>query len=246
MFGFPIPRRHSRWLFLPCLLSSMVLVACLFGVLGCGGQSCLLPGRSVTFTTKDGVTLSGKVFGAGQRGVVLAHMNGRDQTGWYGVAAELAEAGYLVLTFDFRGYGTSSGARGAAGMVEDVRAAVAEMKQQGARAVVVVGASMGGTAAIVEAADDELAGVVALSAPLTFQGLDAEPYVSKVAAPQLFLASEEEQGAADTQKLFQLANEPKHIALVLGGDHGSDILKGPGAAMAKETLMPFLRDCLGE
>lgn len=224
----------------------MVLVVCLFGLLGCGGEPGSQPGRTVTFTTADGVTLSGRVFGSGQRGVVLAHMYNKDQASWYGFAAELADAGYLALTFDFRGYGTSSGDRGAAGMVEDIRAAVSEVKQQGASAAAVVGASMGGTAAIVEAAGGDAAGLVAISAPLTFQELDAEAYVSKVGVAKLFLASEEEQGSTDTQKLFQLANEPKQIAMVAGRDHGSDILKGPGAAKAKERLMSFLRDCLGE
>lgn len=224
----------------------MVLVVCLFGLFGCGGRPAEQPGRSVTFTTPDGVTLSGRVFGSGQRGVVLAHMYNKDQASWYGLAAELAEAGYLALTFDFRGYGTSSGDGGAAGMVEDIRAAVNEAKQQGAGGVAVVGASMGGTAAIVEAAGSEVACLAAISAPLAFQELDAQSAVSKVRVPKLFVASEDEQGAEDTQKLFQLANEPKQIALVAGGGHGSDILKGPGAAKAKEILMSFLRTCLGE
>lgn len=227
------------------LILFMVLVVGVFVPLGCGSAPVAPSGRAVTFTTEDAVTLAGKVFGAGERGVVLAHQYNKDQSSWYEMAGKLADLGYMVLAFDFRGYGTSSGVKGDATTVADLKAAVLALKEEGATRVAVVGASMGGTAAVVEAADDQLAGLVTVSAPVVFQGLNCEPYVSKVTAPKLFLASENEEGSVDTQKLFQLAHEPKQVALVAGKEHGSSIFKGPGAAKAQELLTGFLRDCLG-
>ena len=70
--------------------------------------------REITFTSSDGITLSGRLFGPadGSAGVVLAHMYPSDQSAWFDFASRLGERGYRVLTFDFRGY--CPGARRAA------------------------------------------------------------------------------------------------------------------------------------
>jgi hypothetical protein len=63
----------------------------------------------VTFTTEDGIQLSGTVFGQGTTAVILAHMRNRDQTSWQPFAQVLAERRFTALTFDFRGYSKSGG-----------------------------------------------------------------------------------------------------------------------------------------
>src|SRR5512136_565205 len=67
--------------------------------------------RVVTFTSDDGVTLSGTLFGSGTSAVIFSHMFPTDQTSWTPIAKDLAGRGYLVLTYDFRGYGASQGAK---------------------------------------------------------------------------------------------------------------------------------------
>ncbi len=67
--------------------------------------------HKVSFATDDGVTLGGHLFGKGTSGVILAHMYPADQTSWYPTAERLAQEGFLVLTFDFRGYSDSEGSR---------------------------------------------------------------------------------------------------------------------------------------
>ncbi len=89
---------------------------------GAGGVS-----QTVTFTTDDGVVLGGHLFGTGSKGVILAHMYPADQTSWYATAEKLAAQGYLVLTFDFRGYGESEGDKQIDRIDRDVMAAANEI-----------------------------------------------------------------------------------------------------------------------
>lgn len=70
---------------------------------------------STTPVPEDGereeeIVLDGRVFGDGPTGVILVHMRPSDQTAWFPYATKLAETGdFTVLTFDFRGYGESTG-----------------------------------------------------------------------------------------------------------------------------------------
>ena len=81
------------------LLSAIALAAC-----GEPPPPDLSGSRAVTFESRDGVTLEGRLFGDGSTGVVLSHMRPADQRSWFAFANRLADEGYLVLTYDFRGY----------------------------------------------------------------------------------------------------------------------------------------------
>ena len=99
---------------------------------------------------------------------------------------------------------------------------------------------MGGTAALIAAVSESLAGIVAVSAPAEFQGLDARQAVSSSSCPKLFIAAEGDQAASSCQSLFQLANEPKEIVLLPGSAHGSDLFKGKEGARAQKLVLDFL------
>ena len=82
--------------------------------LGLGSQVAAHPVGSqgqVTFQTSDGVTLRGWLWGDGRTAVVLSHMFGTNQSAWYDLARKLAAQGFVALTYDFRGVGTSGGDR---------------------------------------------------------------------------------------------------------------------------------------
>src|SRR5258706_9814284 len=107
--------------------------------------------QPVTFSTRDGWTIHGDLYGAGDRGVVLAHGGRFEKSSWEKQARALANAGFRALAIDLRGFGLSKegppAARSDFGSALDVLAAVRYLHENGAKTVSVVGASMGGDAA---------------------------------------------------------------------------------------------------
>ncbi len=204
--------------------------------------------QRVSFTTEDGITLSGHLFGSGTSGVVLAHMYPGDQTSWYPTAERLAQEGYLVLTFDFRGYGDSQGTKQIDLIDRDLTAAIRELGDAGATKVALVGASMGGTAGLIAAsrtpAPVPIAGVATLSAPVEFKGLSAAEAVPKLTVPLLFLAAEDDAGADGARELQELAGSGAELELVPGDEHGTELLEGPHADEVWELLSSFLERVL--
>jgi uncharacterized OsmC-like protein/alpha-beta hydrolase superfamily lysophospholipase len=87
------------------------------------------------------------------------------------IARALVEQGLAVLRFDFTGLGESDGEFAMAGFsanVDDLRAAAAFMEKQGAAADILVGHSLGGTAALAAAPSiDSCRAVVTIGAPAT-------------------------------------------------------------------------------
>lgn len=88
-----------------------------------------------------------------------------------------AETGWAVLSFNFRGTGTSGGDFSLGGWLQDVRSAVDHLLDSGdVDGVWLAGASTGGSLAICEAAEDKrVRGVAALSARADFDDWAAHP-----------------------------------------------------------------------
>lgn len=226
--------------------ASRVLAGVLLAVIavgGCAGGGGG-PRSTASFRTEDGFRLSGRIFGAGPRTVVLAHMFPADQTSWFGFAGDLANSGYQVLTFDFRGYGGSQGRTDVAVIDRDVRAAVRYMAgSRRAARVVLVGASMGGTASLAAAAGARVDGVATLSAPERFMGLDASDAVQRVVSPKLFVAARgDAPGAAAAATLFRLAAEPRRLEIVAGDEHGMGLLDGRRAKEVQALVKGFIAE----
>lgn len=82
------------------------------------------------------------------------------------------ETGWIVLTFNFRGTGTSEGDFSLGGWLSDLRAAVDHLlAQPRVGGVWLAGASTGGSLAVCAAAEDErVRGVATLAAPADFDG----------------------------------------------------------------------------
>jgi alpha/beta superfamily hydrolase len=70
---------------------------------------------SIPLEAHDGVTLTATYYAANEAGPGLLFLNmcdpARDQTAWKNVASALTGHGYHVLTFDYRGFGSSGGSR---------------------------------------------------------------------------------------------------------------------------------------
>jgi esterase/lipase len=198
----------------------------------------------VRFETADGVTIQGHLYSSGgpkRKVVVLAHEFPTDQQAWTAFARELAAKGVDALTFDFRGYGQTAGTKDVTKVDRDLESAVRFIRSRDYAQVYVFGASMGGTAAIKVAARLDLTGVVTLSAPTDFQGLDARTDVKSVAEPKLFLAARNDPGAPAAADYFsQNSTGSKTTQLYDGSAHGTALLTGATASAVRLLLFTFL------
>ena len=212
------------------------------------GQATAAPITStpVSFVTDDDLTIKGRLFGSGETAVVFAHMYPNDQQAWWPFAGEAAGRGYAALTFDFRGYGETGGSKDIAHIDRDLAAAVRYLREEGYKRVILVGASMGGTAALKVAARDEfkglVEGVVAVSAPQSFQGLVAHDDVADIKVPMLFVASQGDGVAFESLEAFyERATGPKQQQVYSGNAHGTGLLEGEHAAEFKALLFDFFQ-----
>lgn len=189
-------------------------------------------------TTGDGLVLEAERFGTGDTFVVLAHMRPADMSSWFSFAGLLAGEGYSAIAFNFRGYGNSEGAGFAVDV--DVLAAIDAAAALGAATIVVIGASMGGTGAVAAAAQRQVAGVVTLSAPASFMGVDAVAAAGTVQAPMLLFASEDDGSyAADAARIAAGAAGPTEQSILAGRAHGTEMFFDHSEAIT-QAILDFL------
>jgi pimeloyl-ACP methyl ester carboxylesterase len=194
--------------------------------------------RVVHFVTSDRLRLVGYELGHGPRGVVLAHQYRGDACQWSSYGPSLAKAGYHVLAFDFRGFGRSP--TGPGGIDLDVRAAASKLRTLGARTIVLIGASMGGTAVLTAAADLQPppAAVVSLSGPASFDLMSALDTVPRLLMPKLFIVGANDiQFVQDARDLYRRARGPKQLLVIPAGDHGVALLDNPAVTRAIRTTL---------
>jgi pimeloyl-ACP methyl ester carboxylesterase len=204
----------------------------------------VLPGvadEPVHFQTEDGVVINGHLYsrpGPPQKVVIFTHMFPADQISWKQTAQEITSTGAAALTFDFRGYGESEGEKDIPNIHLDLQTAVYFLESRGYTEIYIVGASMGGTAALKVAAtsDVEIDGVVTVSAPIEIDGLSAEEDVANYDGPKLFIASSGDSEAAEAVDYFMsVALDPAASHLFDGDAHGTDILQtGDGPALVEQ------------
>lgn len=192
--------------------------------------------REVSFPASDGATVHGNLYGQGDHAVVLAHGRAFNKESWDAQAKNLVQAGLQVLAIDFRGYGKSAGEGGYEAMYADVLGAVRYLHRSGAQRVSVVGGSMGGGASALASAKsnpDEIERLVLLAAAPT-------PGAPKLKGRKLFIVSRGDGFAADIQKAFERAEEPKQLALLEGSAHAQHLFATDQGPQVMEWIRNFL------
>ncbi|MEU8001858.1 hypothetical protein AB0B66_11910 [Catellatospora sp. NPDC049111] len=169
--------------------------------------------------------------GTGDTAVVLLHQVDGTACQWYAFALLLAQRGYRAMAPDI----TSSDA------VEVTQAGIAQLRKEGAKRVIVIGASRGGTIALAAAAGTTppVDGVVTLSAP-TVYGADALTAVTKLDVPTVLVAGDLDGNfAAHAKELYGLSIA-KHKKLIIRStvSHGVTLLSGD----IEDTVLAFLVD----
>ena len=197
---------------------------------------------TVRLTTSDGVSITAEDWGAGTKGVLLVHDDGRSLQDWTTLAPRIASNGFRVLALDLRGHGASAAAGKPADaeypkLLADVAAGVAWLQSKGATEVHVVGAALGANLVLNEAAGNQaITNVVLLSPQLNAKGLKVSDAIATYGErPLLVVASQDDTLSAKAASyLEQKAGGPKHLQLYPSAGSGARMLN---AAPDLESLV---------
>lgn len=215
-------------------------------------EDLLARSQLVRFRASDGVRLGGRLFGDGEVGVVLSHMdNSEGQQSWWGLAALLADEGYRVLTYNRRGVcpggyrGCSEGDRDRNEGWKDVVGAVALLRSRGSDRVVVGGASWGAIESLVVAArqDADVDGLIWVAGGDLYR-VPVSELVVRTDVPKLLMAGKFEGCCAYVvREMYRAAPKPKELVLLPTGEHGTDVLSWEDPAVAdafRRAILEFL------
>jgi pimeloyl-ACP methyl ester carboxylesterase len=203
------------------------------------------PPERVSFPTQDGGLVYADVYGKGERAVVLAHGGRFNKESWTPQARTLAQAGFRVLAFDFRGYGQSRGPGAeqpmSAPLHLDVLAAVRYLRKTGATTVFAVGGSLGGGAAA--DASIEAPGEIER---LVLLGARANRPPEKLEGRKLFIVSRDDVGGPDIPRLpgiraqYEKAPDPKELVILEGSAHAQFLFQTDQGERLMREILRFL------
>lgn len=198
---------------------------------------------AVTVTTSDGERIQTWLLraAASRALVVYFHGNGGNLSLWAPIVSDLAQRGYDVLVFDYRGYGLSTGRPSETGLYRDADAVLEHVASVAAapRRVVYWGRSLGTAVAayaatrrppdaiVLESGFPDARSIVR-SSPLlavlswfsTYRFATAE-WLERVRAPALVIHGDADQVIpfALGRALFDRITGPKTFLAIHGGDH---------------------------
>jgi pimeloyl-ACP methyl ester carboxylesterase len=180
--------------------------------------------------------------GTGRVAVVLAHQSSGSLCQWWPYARTLA-ARFRVVAFDFDGAGASPPGDG--NYPGEVAAAAKWARRYGSRRIILMGASMGGTAVMVAAGrlGNSIAGVIDLSGPAGFAGMNALAAARRVHVPALFAYGTLDIGFASDVRHVRAATaaRDKPILAIKTQDHGVDLVHAEyGFAQVREAVLRFV------
>ena len=178
--------------------------------------------ETITYLDSTGDRIRGALVGRGPVGFLFAHAFRQDLCSWFPFARHVADGGAAALAFTFPGGVPDA---------DDVAAGARELRMRGARDVVLVGASMGAAASLVAAnhVRPPVRGVVSVSSPLRYSGLDAIGAAQRLRVPVLYAAGRDDGDfPAYARRLFRATNEDtKRLVILDDFAHGTDLLDGP-------------------
>jgi alpha-beta hydrolase superfamily lysophospholipase len=191
--------------------------------------------RGVSFRTDDGVTLAGLWYEPVSRApaVILIHMLHRSRNDWEPLASRLSGEGYGVLAFDLRGHGESGGAIPADGQytvfLQDVAAArhfVSARTDVVPSRLALIGASIGGNLALLDAAARPGVTAIALLSPsIDYRGLRLDAAIRKFPGLLLLVAGDDDPYAMRSSHEIVKAGGGRRETLVLPhAGHGTTML----------------------
>jgi pimeloyl-ACP methyl ester carboxylesterase len=201
--------------------------------------------KSISFPTEDGGVIFADLYGAGEKGVVLAHGGPFNKESWAKQARILEAAGFRVLALDFRGYGQSHGPGQSqplsAPLQLDILAAVQYLRRTGSKSVSVIGGSMGGSAA----GDASIASPPGVIDRLVLLGAAPNGPADKLKSPILFIVARDDANS-DGPRLpwireqFERAPQPKELIVVEGSAHAQYLFQTDQGERVMREILRFL------
>lgn len=204
----------------------------------CGGSDTPAKVDTMWLETSDGAAIETAVVGTGGDVALFLHQSNLGYCGFLPYATWLETQGVRSILVSLCTYGESVCPQGLGPMNSldgTVAAAIDLANTSGADRVTVVGASMGGTAAVgIGAAygdDGRIDAIVDLSGPATYGGVDARRSAADVTVPALFAVAPGDQSISveAMQELARAAVDSEHATFVQGTQgHGWDLLDDGG------------------
>ena len=192
-------------------------------------------------------TLKADLYGKlpSKRAVVLVHGSSWDALGWRDIAPHFVERGVTALALNLRGFDGSTGKTGRYvpgkpwSPVTDVKAAIALLKERGVGEIALVGASLGGSAALGAAIEKDVESVVTISAPVKAV---PDEMSAMVRGRKLYVcAIGDTLGAApNVLASFKALKPPKQLLFFGGKEHSRGMFAAPYGREVIEAIVGFV------
>ena len=201
--------------------------------------------RQITFTAPDGASLEGVLHGSGDVAVIFSVM-GNCKRGWDDMADVVAQNGMTALTYQWRGCRDSGSVDEdeIQKFVDDLRGAITYMRAQGAKKVILAGASLGGCASAKLAVESQADGLIVIASPpeISQWGFAIDAADINTGIPKLFITAENDDTVPSdkTRQLFDLAAEPKEWLTYPGTSHGTDLFEGDNGEAVQGRILEFI------
>ena len=205
----------------------------------------IIASHTVTFDTPDAATIEGTLYGAGDIAVIFSVM-GNCKRGWEDVADLVAHNGMTALTYQWRGCRDSGSVDNVEiqKFVDDLRGAINFMREQGAKKIILAGASLGGCASAKLAVESQADGLIVIASPpeISQWGFEIVSADLNIDIPKLFITAENDDTVSpnETHALYDLAADPKEWQTYPGSAHGTDLFEGDSRAELQERILEFI------
>ncbi|WP_310599931.1 hypothetical protein [Desulfobulbus sp.] len=169
--------------------------------------------------------------------MIFSNMDTNNQDEWVPIIEALRSRGYMLLTYAY-----PCQADDQSGILRD---AVAFVRSAGAEKIVLIGASRGGVASVKVATEaqpgDWLAGLAAISAPISYEGVTFyhDDELRRIRVPMLLVNSEHDMCAEGTCRMHEIVVASKELVLYPGAGHGTEIFNDSREALV-ERLTTFV------
>jgi esterase/lipase len=171
---------------------------------------------------------------------------GNCRPGWREFAQLTAAQGLMALTYPWRGCRDSGRADEAElqKFVDDARGAINFLREQGAKKIILAGASLGGLASARLAIESQASGIVIVASPPAIPewGIEIAAADLNTDIPKLFITAENDPTVADsaTRQLYDLAAEPKEWQTYPGDKHGTDLFETESGDEMQQRILEFI------